>query len=164
MRLVGCGLLAAAGIWSGLLAAGRVSEEVARCGAWCRMLELMAFELERFRTPLPELFTSLSGRMDGLPASLCRKVSSGLAAGAHDFRSVWLDAVRDLPAQEREALRPLGEVLGRFGAAEQTAAIEAAREQMNELRRERRSASRDRRKVCFGVLSAGGILLAVLLA
>ena len=164
MRLVGCGLLAGAGIWGGLLAAGQVSEAAARCGAWCRMLELMAFELERFRTPLPELFASLSGRVDGLPSELCRRVSSGLAAGAYDFRSVWLEAVGELPAQEGGVLRPLGEILGRFGKEEQTAAIAAAKEQMDGLWRERRSASAEKRRVCFGVLSAGGILLAVLLA
>ena len=164
MKLLGCGLMAGAGIWSGFLAAGRVSEAVVRCGAWCRMLELTAFELERFRTPLPELFASLSERLDGMPAEVCRRVTSGLAAGTSCFRTVWLGAVRDLPAREREVLRPLGEVLGRFGAEEQAAAIEAAREQMNELRRERQIASSDRRKICFGVLSAGGILLAVLLA
>lgn len=164
MKLVGCGLLAGAGIWSGILAARQVSDRTARCGMWCRMLELMTFELVRFRTPLPELFASLSGRLEGPAAELCRNVSSGLAPGVSDLRSVWKDAVRTLPAQESDILRPLGEVLGRFGAEEQTAAIAAAREQMDALWRERQRTSQDRRKVCFGVLSASGILLAVLLA
>ena len=164
MRIIGCGLLAGAGIWSGLLAAKRVSEAVVRCGAWCRMLELMAFELTRFRTPLPELFSSLSERLDGPSAELCRTVSRGLAEGAPDLRSVWQDAVRGLPIQERDILRPLGEVLGRFGAEEQISAIAASRAQMDSLWQERQSASRDRRRVCLGVLSASGILLAVLLA
>ena len=163
MRLFGCGLLAGAGIWSGLLAAGRVTEAVNRCGEWRRMLELMSFELERFRTPLPELFASLPERLEGEPAALCRRVAAGLAAGT-GFRNVWQEAVSDLPVRERDALRPLGEVLGRFGAEEQAAAIAAAEVQMNALWRERQSASRDRRRICFGVMSAGGILLAVLLA
>ena len=164
MKLLGCGLLAGAGIWSGFLASQSVSDAVARCGAWCRMLEMMAFELTRFRTPMPELFAALSDRLDGSAAALCRTVSSGLASGSSDLRSVWLGAVRDLPMQERDILRPLGEILGRFGAEEQTAAIASAGAQMDALWRERQRTSQDRRKVCFGVLSASGILLAVLLA
>ena len=162
MRLLGCGLLAGAGLWSGILAARRVSEEAERCGAWCRMLELMSFELERFRTPLPELFASLSDRLVGAPGRLCAAVSAGLAAESSAFLFVWRRAVCELPAPEREILRPLGDVLGRFGAEEQTAALAAAGEQMCALWRKRQGDLRDRRKVCFGVFSAGGILLAVL--
>lgn len=163
MRLIGCGLLAGAGVWSGILAAKRASEETARCGGWCRMLELMAFELERFRTPLPDLFASLALRLEGTPRRLCEAISLELAAGGKEFRSVWRGEVENLSAAEREVLLPLGEVLGRFGAEEQSAALESAKEQMERLWQERQNGLRDRRRVCFGVLSAGGILLAILL-
>ena len=163
MRLAGCGLLAAAGIWSGLLAARNVEEAASRCGAWCRMLELMSFELESFRTPLPELFAGLAARLDGRPKQLCAGVSAELAAGNSDLRGVWRRQVGGIPPPEREPLLPLGDVLGRFGAEEQAAAIRAAGKQMNALWQQRRSELRDRRKICLGVCSAGGLLLAVLL-
>lgn len=163
MRLAGCGLLAAAGIWSGLLTARCVSEAASRCGAWCRMLELMSCELESFRTPLPELFSVLAERLEGRPGQLCGSVSAELASGSADLRAVWREQAAGLPAPEREILLPLGDVLGRFGAEDQTAAIRAAGKQMDALWQTRRGELRDRRKVCLGVCSAGGILLAVLL-
>jgi len=163
VKLLGCVLLAGAGVWSGVLAAQRVSDNASRCGTWCRMMELTAFELERFRTPLPDLFASLALRLDGIPQRFCEAVSSELAAKSADLRSVWQMAADNLPAPEREILLPLGEVLGRFGAEEQVAALESAKEQMNCLWQTRQSGLLDRRKVCFGVLSAGGMLLAILL-
>ena len=163
MRLVGCVLLAGAGVWSGLLAARYVSEEVGRCGMWCRMLELMAFELERFRTPLPDLFASLSVQLDGVPRQVCEAVSTKVMAEPAELRAVWQGETGGLPLLEREILQPLGDVLGRFGAEEQSAALITARERMDALRQTRQNELRDKRKIRFGLCSAGGILLAVLL-
>lgn len=163
MRLLGCGLLAGAGVWSGLLAARRVSEDTARCGGWCRMLELMAFELERFRTPLPDLIASLAVRLDGAPCRFCEGVSQRMTEEFSDLRSAWRSAAEGLPEAEREILRPLGDVLGRFGAEEQAAALASAREQMERLWQTRQNSLRERQKVRFGVLCAGGIVLAIIL-
>lgn len=163
MRLLGCGLLAGAGVWSGLLAARRASEETSRCGGWCRMLELMAFELERFRTPLPDLLASLAARLDGVTRRFCEGVSLQMTEGAADLRSAWKRAAEELPEAEGEILRPLGDVLGQFGAEEQTAALASARTQMERLWQTRQNSLRERQKVRFGVLCAGGIVLAIIL-
>lgn len=162
VRLLGGCLLAGAGVWSGLLAAGRLAASASRCGDWCRMLELMSFELTRFRTPLPELFETLSARLDGIPGEVCERAASGLAA-ENGFQAVWREALADVPPEEREILRPLGDVLGYFGAEEQAACVDAAHARMTALWQERQRTRRERSRVCVGVLSAGGLLLAVLL-
>lgn len=162
MRLLGCGLLAGACVWSGLLAARRVSEETARCGGWCRMLELMAFELERFRTPLPDLIALLAVRLDGAPRRFCEDISLQMEESP-DLRSAWRREAEGLPEVEREILRPLGDVLGQFGAEEQTSALASARTQMERLWQTRQNSLRERQKVRFGVLCAGGIVLAIIL-
>ena len=162
MRLLGGALLAVTGLWCGLLASAQLRRSAARCADWCGMLELISFELNRFRTPLPELFASLAERLTGPPGALCSRAAAGLQAGL-GFRAVWRGALHDLPAAEREILLPLGEVLGSFGAEEQTAGLDAALFRMRSLERERTEALRDRTRVCVGVCSAGGLLLAVLL-
>lgn len=161
VKLLGGCLLAWAGVWSGLMAAGRLAASVSRCGDWCRMLEILSFELTRFRTPLPELFGSLSDRLEGMPGEVCERAASGLEEDG--FQAVWREALSDVPPEEREILRPLGDVLGRFGAEEQAACVDAALERMTALWQERQRTRRERSRVYVGVLSAGGLLLAVLL-
>lgn len=164
MRLLGAGLIVCAGLWGGLLAAGALTCAVERCGSWCVMLELLSFELSRFRTPLPELFASLGSKLNGAPGTLCRGVCEGLNRVEDEFRVIWSSAMPSgLSDREREILLPLGEVLGRFGADEQAAMLSAALERMNALCAERRMTLRDRKKLCVCSFSAGGIFLAVLL-
>ena len=163
MRLLGGGLVAGAGVWLGLLAARELHRSAALCRELCRMLELMEFELDRFRTPLPELFASLAGRLGGLPGELCAAAAAGLSEGKRSFAEVWRAAAMCVPAAEREILLPLGDVLGTFGAEEQAAGIAAAASRMQALEAERQSNLRDRTRLCFGLFSTGGVLLAVLL-
>ena len=162
MNLAGGLLLVISGVWCGVLAAGRVSEAAARCEEWCRMLELVSFELTRFKTPLPALFRKLSDALDGLPGQVCASVSGDLG-GCVSFRDAWDAALRDVPPGERELLLPLREILGCYGAGEQAAGVEAVRLRMAGLWEARRSALHDRRRVCVGLFSACGLVLAVLL-
>ena len=162
MRWFGAGLLALSGILGGIAAAGEASRAAERCGLWCRMLGMMRFELSRFRTPLPELFAALSTCLPGAAGALSLRVSGALASG-ETLRASWREALSEVPAQEREILTPLGDVLGCFGAREQEMSIDAAIERMRALEGERRAALRDRRRVCVGVFGAAGVLLAVLL-
>ncbi len=162
MKLLGGFLIAAAGVWSGFLAAGKLSASAARCGSWCRMLELLSFELVRFLTPLPELFASLAERLDGAAGETCGSVAEDLRTGL-GFRAAWRSATENVPREERELLLPLGDVLGRFGAEEQAACADAVRERMNGLWKSRRRELGRRSRVCVGVGSALGLMLAVLL-
>ena len=162
MKELGACLIALAGFWLGILHARDLRAALRRCAAYARMLELISLELGRFRTPLPELFLSLSDCLEGDAASVCSFTASELAVG-EPFRDVWKRATEALRPEEKEILCPLAEVLGAYGAEEQAARTEQAREEMLVLWDSRRTALRDRSRVCIGLCSAGGLLLAMML-
>ncbi len=163
MKLLGGLLLTAAGLLSGLLAAGSLSQRLSQCRALCQMLRLMAFSLERFLTPLPELFSDLSGRLPGRAGQLCREVSQGLENTGQGFFLIWQEAVAPLPTREQEILLPLGHVLGQYGAEEQIGAVSAGLREMTALCDELDAGAREKSRVYIGLCTAGGLMLAVLL-
>lgn len=163
MRLAGAALLAAAGLLCGLTAAGRLRARQRRCEALCQMMALMGYELERFHTPLPELFLSLGARLTGAPGLLCRKLAAGLGKEDARFSDLWARAIEGLPPREREILAPLGQVLGRYGTQEQQAAVAECLRRMREQNDALRDAAAQRGRVYVGVCAAGGLMLAVLL-
>ena len=164
MRLAGAAILTAAGLLAGLCAADGLRRRQALREELVRMLTLLGFELERFRTPLPEAFEKLSGGLTGQAAALCGRVWDGLdQLGRRELADIWREALASLPARERRILTPLGQVLGRYGAEEQLAAVEASRREMERARDEAAEALRQRGRMYIGVGAAGAAALAVLL-
>lgn len=163
MKLMGAALLTAAGLLCGLMVAAGLRSRLRAQRSLCRMLAVMGFELERFCTPLPELFASLSERLEGEAAALCRRTAAGLAAGGRPFAAVWSAAISVLPEAERGILAPLAEVLGRYGAQEQCAAVLTAEAELGGLRDGTAARLREKSRLYTGLFTAGGLLLAVLL-
>jgi len=163
MTALGALLVAASGVLAGVLGAKALRAQAERARQLARMLELMRFELERFKTPLPDLFGALEARTDGTAAELCGRVSACLAAVDVRFSAAWRFACENLSKQEREILLPLGEILGRYGAEEQAAALDAALSDMRRLAEERRMELRDKSRLFLGLGAACGLLAAVLL-
>lgn len=164
MRLAGAALLTAAGLLAGLAAADSLRQRWARRAELARMLTLLGFELERFRTPLPAVFQALSGQLSGPAAELCRRVRTGLEElDERAMEDIWREAASFLPAEERRVLAPLGQVLGRYGAREQLAAVDACRIDMERARDRAAEALRDRGRMYIGVGAAGAAAVAVLL-
>lgn len=163
MNTLGAALLAAAGVMAGLYGAGSLKRQARRARELARLLELMLFELERFRTPLPALFSALSDRADGAAAELCGRAALAMRAEDVRFCDAWAFACRALSPAERELFLPLGSILGRYGAQEQTAALTAA---LGETRRYGDglcAALSEKCRLCVGLSSACGLLAAVLL-
>lgn len=128
------------------------------------MLSMMEFELARFKTPLPELFTVLETELDREAAALCRGVGAGLSRlGERDFSALWAEGLSALPEEEERILRSLGSVLGRYGAEEQTRAVELCRRKMELARDEARMQAREKGRVYIALSAAGGAMLSVLL-
>lgn len=164
MRLMGAAILTAAGFLAGLAAADGLRRRQALRDELGRMLTLLGFELARFRTPLPAVFEKLSEQLAGQTAELCRRVRDGLdQLGSRELDEIWRDALAPLPAEERRILTPLGQVLGRYGAEEQLAAVDACRKEMERARDEAADALRERGRMYIGVGAAGAAALAVLL-
>lgn len=163
MNAIGAVLLAAAGLMAGLYGAQILRRQERRARQLCRLLELMQFELERFKTPLPELFSSLADRTDEAASELCRRAFSAMQAEDIRFHTAWAFACRALSGHEREIVLPLGEVLGRYGEKEQAAALAAALAQMSRYGEELKTSLREKCRLCVGLSAAGGLLAAVLL-
>lgn len=163
MRLFGAALLAAAGLLLGLLAADELQRRVRRRESLGLLLERMAFELGRFKTPLPAVFAELT-QLDGEAGALCRRVSEGLERlGQQTMPAIWAQAVQPLPAVERAILTPLGSVLGRYGVEEQLRALSAARTDMARAAAQARKDRQEKGRIYVGASAAGAVALAVLL-
>ena len=163
MNAIGAALVAAAGVLAGLGGVGALHRQEARAGALCRLLALMIFELQRFRTPLPELFSSLSERTEGAAAALCARAAQAMEVPDLRFSEAWVFACGELTAKERELLLPLGGVLGRYGAEEQLAALEAALHEMRGCHEALRGAMPEKCRLYIGLSAACGLLAAILL-
>ena len=164
MRLTGAALLVLAGLLAGIGAAADLGAAVRRREGLRLMLERMAFELERFKTPLPELFDLLGGQLEGEAGALCRYAAQALAGPAKPaMADIWARAVSALPPAEREVLMPLGHVLGRYGADEQRRALESARTAMEQAEAQARQTLRRSGRMYVGVPAAAAAMLAVLL-
>ena len=163
MRPLGAGLLALAGLLAGFFAVGELSRRARRAGELSRLIDLMAYEIGRFSTPLPALFEDLAHRTEGAAAQVCARASAGLAASDRPFRAVWDFACGGLTGEERALLLPLGPVLGRYGAAEQAAALEKTGRALERYHEERLRARRERGRLTMGLWTAAGLFAAVLL-
>lgn len=161
MRPFGAALLAAAGLWCGLRSVSQLRRQEALDRELCLLLTRLRWELERFRTPLPELFTALSAELTGPTGTLCRSLGEGLASG-RELPPLWREGIGAFPAPEREILSALGPVLGRYGGAEQTDALASALDAMERLRMERRASLPERSRVRLGLWAGAGLLLAVI--
>jgi len=163
VSILGAVILSASGLLAGLSAAAALRERERQTSSLCRMLELMIFELERFSTPLPELFSSLEKRTDSAAARLCGRMAALLGRDGVTARRAWRFACEPLAEPERSALLPLGEILGCYGAREQTEALRSALSDVRRIEGDRRRAAEEKSRLYMGLMTAGGILAAVLL-
>lgn len=164
MRLMGAVLLSLAGLLLGLGAVRELRADIRRREELCRMLEGMAFELERFHTPLPELFETLARQTGGAVNAFCHSICEGTSElGRVRFSELWSRGLETLPRREREILRPLGSVLGRYGTEQMLPAVESCRREMEQAKDAARARAEEKGRVYIGLCTAGGLMLAVML-
>lgn len=163
MTVVGAILLTAAGLLTGILGVKSLHDQAERGGRLIRLLELMSFELERFCTPLPQLFSALASKTDGVSAELCGRAAAAMAARDVRFRDAWMFACAILTEREREIILPLGDVLGQYGVSEQSAALAAALSDMRRYVGDLRDGMQEKSRLWLGLSAACGLLAAVIL-
>ena len=134
LRLVGALLLTAGAAGLGLCAAGQLGDRVRSLRSLVGGLEILKRELSFRRTAMPELMER-TARQAGEPArylfARCRDHLEEL--GERSFGQIWVRAVEAEPEllltrEERAVLAELGQVLGRYDADGQIAALERAEE------------------------------------
>ena len=160
IRALGAALVAFGALWAGWRAVEELRGRVRAAEAVIDGLELLERELWERGTALPELLEDLSSRTRE-PASA---LFSRCARACRELdRAPFGDSWRRLTPEGRAALLPLGEVLGRYEADGQRAALKRAEEAL-ERERERAEKERDRMGRVYQTLSlAGGAFLVILL-
>lgn len=164
MRVTGAIILVIAGVMWGLTAAGELKKTVRRRETLCRLLEHISWELERFHTPIPELFSALAVTEPGEAGRLCREVAGRLSQlGRISFGEIWTGCISFLSPEERAMLSGLGNVLGRYGTEEQISALESCRREMESAHEKAKKCAQELGRVYIGVSTCAGVMAAVLL-
>ena len=165
MRLVGAALIAAAFAALGVSESLRLRRRARLVSALCSGLELRGEIVSRL-APMPEAAERLA-RYGPEPArGFYAAVCAGLEnLGGAEFSEIWRRALGllDLPDPARAAMENLGGSLGRYGAAEQAAAISACEQ---ELRREAERAAQEAQvmgRLRAGLAAGAGLILAIVL-
>ena len=169
LRLLGALLLTAGASGLGLCAAGRLRDRVRALRSLVGGVEILCRELSFRRAAMPELMER-AARQAGEPArrlfTRCGEHLSQL--GEQTFGQIWAEALADEPELllsegEQAILLELGEVLGRYGAEDQMAALDRAKRELESCLIR---AEEDRRRMgrVYTALGAGsGAMLAILL-
>lgn len=168
LQIIGACCLVFAG---GLFARGKTSDmkdHLAMLSSLMSALHIMICEIQTNLTPMGEIIRTLALSKDKYFALFFSEVSEQLAVqGAPYFAGCWKAAVDSrcsiLTPAERDALYILGDVLGRYDAAEECAAIERCILELNTgyeaLRRRYHADAR----LYTGIGLAAGCILAIVL-
>lgn len=166
MKIAGAVLIIASFAAYGAIRAAELRYRARLLSALCSALELMRSEITARLTPVPEVAALLSecGPVETRDFfALLRRCLDRL--GELEFAEIWLDCARSLPLRDEElsALSDLGGSLGRYGAAEQGAAISRCMERLGEYARRAGAEANSGGRLCTGLGLTAGALLAVLL-
>lgn len=135
VRIIGAGLLLTASTALGFSAAAELRAHVRELEQFIGSFELMERELKGRLTPLPELLRLAANTMKTsvkefylLCSALCAKKQD------RSFSFIWKNALRAvqlrLTEPELQVVESLGEVLGRYDAGSQIAALQEASERL----------------------------------
>ena len=152
----------------GLVTVGKSNQRLRSLGSLLAILDQMKAELEGLLPPLPDLLGSLRLRAEQPAAEFVSQVMWLTEKKHLPIRDAWERASLEtdslcLRPEETKALAALGEVLGRYDAETQCAAVERTRQRLA-LFRELEEKDRARKNRLSAALGAGaGITLAILL-
>ena len=167
IRALGAVMVAVGALWAGWRASAELRDSVRAVEAVIDGLELLERELWERGTALPELLGGLSGRTrDPVSTLFAQCAQACQELDRFPFGDSWRRLTADLAElspEGRAALLPLGEVLGRYEADGQRAALKRAEEAL-ERERERAEKEQERMGRVYQTLSlAGGAFLVILL-
>lgn len=160
---MGCLLLVAAGMLAGHARTAALKERERFLGEMDAALGTLQNGIEGLLAPLPDLFEELAKRggesVRGFFACLA------LSQGETPLGNAWERALNaaGLTEEERFALLPLGQVLGRYDAGRQSGEIGLARSELRRLAAGVRSELDTRGRTYVGLGASAGALLALLL-
>ncbi|MCY0877717.1 MAG: stage III sporulation protein AB [Firmicutes bacterium] len=165
MKLAGSALVVASTAGLGRLSARPYAERVATLEEWLRLLRRLATLIEWKRMPLREAFGEVARGSPRVGAAVTRFVQE-LNARDEDFLSVWrrfLDNIPQLWEDDRAVLDELGRTLGRSDVSHQREQLQAAERELERLIAEARWQRQHEGRLGPALLTAAGIMLAIVL-
>lgn len=131
LKILGAGLIIASGGFLGFLKFSELKNHTRVLESLYACLGIVKNEIEQRQTSLPNAFSALEREKPECVGSFFFSVSQSIATG-EPLQTAWGGQVEALPLNEEEkrALLPLGEVLGRFEARRQGREIEFARQSL----------------------------------
>lgn len=131
-------------------------------------LNTAAGELSLRSLPLPRLFECLSGRTQGAAAEFFSSLCGGMdRLGEEEFSTLWDRAADEklpgLSTAEREELKRLGAVLGRYELERQLEALRLCADSLDAALGRARQDYPNLRRLSLGLSACAGFLLIILL-
>lgn len=167
VRLLGAVLVAGGAAWMGFGAAASLRERGRALEEMAEGLALLARELELGSPPLPRLMERLAARSRGPARAMFRGCVKALERlDEEEFPHAWRRLAgerKELGETGRQALFPLGDVLGRCASLEQGRAAEQVGARLLELARQSEEDYRRQGKVYQTLGLSGGAFLVILL-
>lgn len=133
MKTVGAMLVGLGGLLCGLAVAGRLRSRARALRQLERTLALAFYAIGRFRLSTPALVRELAQSAPGAGGALFARVAALWEREDKPLGEIWRAALDGVPEQAKPALLAFGQVLGRYGAGEQTAAAERCRAELDRL-------------------------------
>ena len=169
LRLAGAAMLLTASAALGFGAAGTLRARVNELEGLILSLKTMEWELSDRLTPLPELIRRSIACMNGVVKDFYLLCLYGLENRKEIlFSSIWREAAESVPfhldEHELSQLVDVGNILGRYDAASQCAALRESRARLNELLDHARGQKERLGRVYSTMgLTSGALLVIVLL-
>jgi stage III sporulation protein AB len=168
MRIIGACLLMAAFFLAGVGIVHEKRTRIRTLRELCAALEIMQGELSVRESPLPELCQMLSIHGSGKAKILFTALLEMLPLlGECSFSVLWDKAIlcckNDLNASEREAVRSLGLVLGRYDTLTQIRQLQSCARLLNQNMAADEQRFPADRKLLLGLGASAGVMMAVLL-
>lgn len=169
LKLVGAVLLAGGAAFLGFSAAAQLERRVKALRAMLGALESLERELSFRLAPMPELLEELTRRTQPPINAFFARCLAGLdTLGEHTLSELWNESLEAVPMnlgpEERQVLRELGGILGRYDGDGQREALALSRTQLSQCLT---SAVEERTRLgrVYGVLglTAGALTVILLL-
>ena len=168
LRLIGGGLIAAAGVGMALQYRLQNLRQLTELRQGAELLSLMRSELEARRTPLPELLSLMRKSCAGSAARFSSLLSEKLPEmGERSFSELWNDCVNrafpHLLPEERRKLCSVGKLLGRCELASQLTALDRCTGELLGAEKRLRDGLALRGRSAAGLFCVGTLLLMIVL-
>ncbi len=168
MKLLGFLLISFSSALCGLCYVSSKKDRISELESFADMLGLMRGELTCRFSPLTELAAKLSENSVGKAASFLKVLTLNLEMlGERVFYDIWCESlnvcVSELDKSEAEAVKALGNILGRFDVETQAVAIDEVTAILKKSISEEKSQLPQLKRLSLGVSASAGAILAILL-